>query len=551
MSNSLRLPPVFQPTTYRAFMTGADRIVATIRPTLGPVARTVAIQRPHELRGPELLDNGGVIAKRIIQLPDYRADVGAMFVRDMLWHLQEQEGDGTATAAVLFQATFNEGVRLVTAGLNARRLQTHLETGTQIILDALRRQTQPVAGASELANAAFTMCQDRELSELLGEAFDIVGGYGRLEIREGSGRGLQREYVEGMYWDRGLLSRQLVADTQQLRSELEDAAIVFSDLQIREPKEILPVLITAFQAGYRRLLIVADEIADSAISLLLANSKPDHMQILAVKTPGFGRDQQAEFLSDAAMLCGGRAFLRATGDTFDSIRSEHFGRARRVWADLRSFGLSGGKGNPRVLRGHLATLRTLHAETPDLALRGRLHERIGRLMGGSATLRVGGVTVREIEARKELAERTAAAVRGAMQEGVVPGGGVALLGCRPALQHCLAAADEPEERAAYQILLRAVAEPLRVIVANAGYDPSEVLAEVRMAGPGCGFDVLCGRVTTMQEAGLYDPVNVTKAAVYAGLSGAALALTIDVIVHRTEQPTHATPPPTPGRRKLL
>ncbi len=551
MSNSVRLPPVYQPVTYRAFMAGADRIVATVRPTLGPGARTVAIQRPLDHRGgPELLDNGGVIAKRIIQLPDYRADVGAMFVRDMLWRLQEQEGDGTATAAVLFQKIFSEGVRLVAAGLNARRLQTHLETGMQIILDALHCQTKAVTGASELADVAFTICQDRALSDLFGEIFDILGDYGRLEIREGNGRGLEREYVEGMYWNRGLLSRQMLADAQQLRSELEDVAIVFSDLQIREPQELLPLLITAFQAGHRRLLIVADEMADSAISLLLANSKPDQMQILAVKTPGFGRDQQTEFLSDAAAICGGRVFLRATGDTFASIRAEHFGRARRVWAELHSFGVSGGKGDPRLLRRHLAALRALHAKPPALALRSRLHARIGRLMGGSATLRVGGATVREVEARKDLAERTAAAVRGALQEGVVPGGGVALLDCRPVIQRRLTTADEPEERAAYQILLRAVAEPLRTIVANAGYDPNDVLSEVRMAGPGYGFDVLGGRITAIQEAGLYDPANVTKAAVYAGLSSAALALTIDVIVHRTEQPAHATPP-TPGRRKQL
>ncbi|MFO7632422.1 MAG: chaperonin GroEL [Caldilinea sp.] len=550
MSNNLRLPPVYQPTTYHAFMAGADRIVNTVRPTLGPVARTVAIERALDQRGPELLDNGGVIARRIIQLPDYRTDIGAMFVRDVLWRLQEQEGDGTATAAVLFQATFNEGVRLVTAGLNARRLQNYLEEGMQIVLDALRRQTRPVNGASDLAQVAFTMCQDRELSELLGEVFDIIGGYGRLEIREGSGRLLEREYVEGMYWERGLVSRQMITDPQRLRSEIEDAAIVFSDLQVREPQEILPVLISAFTAGYKRLLIVADEISDSAISLLLANSKPDHMQILAVKTPGFGREQQADFLSDAAVLCGGRAFLRATDDTFASIRAEHFGRTRRVWADLRSFGLTGGKGDPRALRRHLATLRTLHAETADLALRGKLHERIGRLLGGSATLRVGGVTVREIEARKELAERTASAVRGAMQEGGVPGGGVALLACRHALQQCLEAAREPEEGAAYRILLHAVAEPLRTIVANAGYDPSDVLAELRMAGPGNGFNVLTGRVESMAQAGLWDPANVTKAAVYAGLSSAALALTIDVLVHRTEQPSHATSP-APRRRKRL
>lgn len=550
MTRSLRLPPVFQPVTYRAFQAGADRVVNAIRPTLGPLPRIVALQRLLDNRGPELLDSGGVIAKRIIQLPDYRVDVGAMFVRDMLWRLQEQEGDGTATAAVLFQAAFNEGVRMVNAGLNARLLQSYLEEGIQVIIGELRRQTTPVAGPAALTQVAYTVCHDLELSELLGEIFDIIGGYGRLEIREGAGRTLQREYVEGIYWERGLFSRQMIADWTRVRSELEEAAIVFSDLHIHQPQELLPVLITAVQAGCRRLLLIADELSDSALSLLLANNKPDHMQILAVKTPGYGQEQQADFLKDAAVLCGGRPFLRSAGDRFTSIRPEDFGHARRVWADLRNFGVVGGRGEPRALRSHVASLRKLHAETTDLVLRGKLQERISRLLGGSATLRVGGVNVREIEERKALAERTAVAVRGALQEGVAPGGGAALLACRPALQRCLDAASEPEQRAAYRILCNALGEPLRTIAANAGREPARILAELQKVGPQHAFDVLEGRLVATSTGALNDPANVIKAAAYAGLSSAALALTIDVLVHRTEQPSHALPP-SPGKRKQL
>ena len=225
---------------------------------------------------------------------------------------------------------------------------------------------------------------------------------------------------------------------------------------------------------------MVDEVSDSALSLLLANNRPDHMHILAVRTPGFGREQQADFLADTAMLTGARAFLRAAGDSFESINAEDFGRARRVWADQRSFGIVGAKGNPRALRRHLAELRTAYEAALDIGLRGRLHERIGRLLGGSATLRVGGVTVRDLEARKELADRTAATVRGALQEGVVPGGGVALLACRSALQRQRAAATGPRRARSLQILADALGEPLRTIAANAGYDPSDVLAaEVR------------------------------------------------------------------------
>lgn len=550
MTSTSCLPPVFQPTAHKALMAGADILINAIRPTLGPVPRIVAIERRLDHCSPELLDSGGMIAKRIIQLPDYRADMGAMFVRDMFWQLQDQEGDGTATAAVIFQAAFNEGVRMITAGLNARRLQGFLEEGIQVVIEELRRQTRPATSSSELIQVAYTVCQDRELSELLGEIFAIIGSYGRLEVREDAGRGLTHEYVEGTYWERGLISQHMVADVKRMRSEMEDAALVFSDLRIRHPQDILPVLSAAVKANYRRLLLIVDELSDSAISLLLANNKPDHMQILAVKTPGYGPEQQAAFLEDGTILCGGRAFVRSAGDTFASICEMDFGHARRVWADLRNFGVIGGKGDARRRRHHVATLRALHAETGDLVLRDKLQDRIGRLLGGSATLRVGGASTSEIKARKELAERTVKAVRGALQEGILPGGGVALLGCRPALQARLDASCIPEERAAYRILLNAVTEPFRTIVANAGYSPSRILVALDHAGPGHVFNALSGNIVPMEMAAIYDPAKIVKGAAYAGLSSAALALTIDVLVHRTEQPSHALPP-SPGRRKQL
>ena len=242
MAQTQRREPLFQPATYRAMTSGADQLINAIRPTLGPVARITAVERLLDNRGPELLDNGGLIAKRIIQLPNLYADFGAMFVRDFLWRLQDQEGDGTATAAVLFQTVYNEGIRLVTAGHNARRLQTFLEQGTALIIEELRRMTVRISGQQQLSHVARTVCHDEELSELLGEIFDIVDAYGRLEIRKGNTRGLQREYVEGMYWDRGILSRELIVDKQRMRSELENAAVLISDLQIREPHQLVPVL---------------------------------------------------------------------------------------------------------------------------------------------------------------------------------------------------------------------------------------------------------------------------------------------------------------------
>ncbi len=548
-TNSRRL--VFQPGSYASLQSGANQIVNAIRPTLGPLPRVVAIDRILDARMPELLDNGGTIAKRIIQLRDLHADVGAMYVRDFLWQLQDQEGDGTATAAVLFQSVFNQGVRYAASGYNARRLQTHLEEGARVILSELTRMTTTVNGKRRLAQAAYTVCQDAELSDLLGEIFDIIGEYGRLEIREDSGRGLEREYVEGMYWEKGLLSRELVSDWTRVRSELEDAAVFISDLNLREPEDLLPILVCALRNERRRLLIIANEISDSAMSLLLANNrKPDEFQALAVRTPGHGAEEQAWFLTDAALLCGGRAFVQQAGDHPRGLRAEHFGRARRVWASRESFGIIGGRGDPRMLRRHIAELRQTFEDSPDVVYRSKLEKRIGKLLGGSSTLRIGGVSAHEIEERKERAERTALAVRGALREGALPGGGAALMACRPALRDRLRQAADDEEAAAYRILIDAVAEPMAALAANAGYDAMAAVGKAEAGGPGFGFDVLCGEAVHMAEAGILDPASVQKAAAVTGITGAALALTIDVLVHRPNQPARASVRP-PSKRKRL
>jgi chaperonin GroEL len=249
-------------------------------------------------------------------------------------------------------------------------------------------------------------------------------------------------------------------------------------------------------------------------------------------------------------LTGGRPFVKVAGDTFNRVKVEDFGRARRIWADTRNFGIIGGKGNPRTLRQHIATLRTSFEQTDEIVPRDKLRTRIGKLLGGSATLWVGGATELEIDERQELAKRTAAAMRGAMMEGVLPGGGVSLLACRPALQEKLDQSTEPDERAAYHILLKAMAEPIRTIIANAGHDASDVMAEIRLTGPGYGFDAISEQVVDVAQAGIWDGATVLKSAVYTAIASAAQALTVDILIHRTEQPDRATVS-GPGKRKRL
>ena len=540
----------FQPATYRHLQRGANKLIQAIRPTLGPRARLVAISRLLDERMPEMLDNGGTIAQRVERLADPNEDMGAQLVRDMLWRLQDQVGDGTATAAVLFGSIYDEGIRYLTAGGNAMRLQIHLNKGLQAILDQLTAMTSPVSGEEQLARIAESQSYDPQLSKLLGEIFDIIGAYGRLEVRQGRSRELEREYVEGMYWDWGLHSREMITDFGRAGTEFEKPAILISDLEIQEPRQLLPVLEVALRAGIPSLVIVAEKLSEAAIAFLLANRRPDKFQVIAVKTPGWDEYEKAWALEDLASLTGGRPFVRAAGDTLERIKPQDFGYARRAMADLRTFRIVGGKGDPRALRQHIAELRAAFSSTNDTVLREKLLKRIGKMMGGSATLWIGGATELEVEARKELAERTAASVRAAMMEGVVPGGGVALLACRPVLQQMADQGDDPEERAAYHILTKALAEPFRTIVANAGFDASDVMAEVRLSGNGHGFDVTRGQVVDVMQAGVYDPAVVLKSAVYAAMTTASMALTVDVLIHRLEQPKHASIH-VPSKRKQL
>jgi chaperonin GroEL len=360
---------------------------------------------------------------------------------------------------------------------------------------------------------------------------------------------VQREYVEGMYWERGLLSREMYTDQSKPRIEFEDAAILISDLELEDPKQLYPVLELAIRSKVPALLIVAQKISQSVTHFLLANKDPERFQAIVVRTPGSIKEQRAEALQDLAVLTNGRPFVQAAGETLDRIKLTDLGRARRVWADFQQFGIIGGRCDPRALRQHIGKLRRAYGHTDTVQDRDALQERIGKLMGGAATLWVGGVTEMEVKARVETAKRTATTLRLAMREGILPGGGAALLACLPLLREKLAESASADERAAFRILIKAVEEPFRTIVSNAGHDDSDVMAEVRLAGPGYGFDVVSGKVVDVRQAGIYDAAAVQKAVVFGALSTAALALTVDVLVLHGE-PEQA-PLPKPAKRKRL
>ncbi len=527
---------VFQPRTCQGMKGGIDKLVAAIRPTLGPVHRFVVNEKTSRSGLPEFLDDGAVIARRIIQLPDRDEDMGAMYLRHVLWTLHETAGDGTATAAVIFHTIYKEGLLYIVNGGNALRLRACLEKAVPLILGELASMTMAIEGKEKLAHLAESICYDPELSRMLGEIFDIIGDFGRLQIEPGKGRGLEREYFEGMYWPGAIFSRAMIPDPQLGRVLLENTAVLASDLDVIDPRVALQILETAAGANIKTLLLVAKTISESALSVLLMKQNQEKIRVVAVKTPGLSADDQREGLEDLAKLTGGRPFLQAAGDSLQNLRAADFGFARRGWADYQFFGISGGKGDCRQLRQHIASLRSVYTKLNDPQERKHALERIGKLLGGSAVLSIGDPSPFTAQMRVQIAERTAEAMRGAMREGVIPGGGIALLACKPLLLQKFHQACDVDERAAFRILARAVEAPIRALLQNAGYEAAEVLAQVAAAGRGWGFDVVRRKMVNMAEAGIVDSAAVIREAACCAIHGAALALTVDVLVHRANPP---------------
>ncbi|MCY3833127.1 MAG: hypothetical protein OXG85_08915 [Chloroflexi bacterium] len=526
---------VFQPQAQRNIGAGIHKLVAAIRPTLGPTPRTVAMTRLDDVRKrPEVLDSGGIIARKVIEMGRRDEDAGAMLARALICRQHDQMGDGSATAAVLLQAIYTQGVHYLAAGGNAMRLRHFLERALAAALEAMDELTAPVSGKEALARVAESICHDPPLAKLLGEIFDIIGADGQLDIRKDHSRSLRREYIEGMFWNSGLFSREMIADQKALQTVYEEPAIVIADFKVDDPRHVMPMLELAVDEKIEKLMFIAGDLSDNAIAgLLMANGKLKNFQVMAIRGPGMNPDDRQTAIEDLAVITGAVPLLKVAGDTLKDIGRANIGGARRAWASPHNFGIIGGKGNARRLRRHVNDLQAQYQRLDDQDARGALQARIGKLMGGSATLWIGGLSETEIEARKSSAEATANAMRTAVQSGVVPGGGVAYLRCRRRLVGRLNSSADADERAAYRILHDALAEPARAIYENAGYEPGEILARLTRKKEARAFDVLRDRL--VERGGLLDGAANQKMALKNAVLTAGMALTIDVLVH------HKTP----------
>ena len=528
---------VLQPRTYRNIQSGVDLIAAAVRPTLGPLPRLVALEALRRTDLVEFLDDGATIARRIRRIVPRGHDVGAMMLRHAMWKMHEEIGDGATTMAVMYQLILSEGIRYITEfGCNAMLLRTGLERGLKAVLESIRQNAIPLRQRKFIANLARGICQgDDEMADMLAEIFDVIGPEGQIEVEGWNRRDLDREFVEGSYWKiSGYYSREFLSDPMGAREVYEDAALLICDIDFQEPAQLIPVLEKCVKAGVKKLMITASGCSDRVTGLLVSNKKAKTIEAMVVRVPRLEEADRADAMEDISVMTGGKIFYKAAASALEDFKAEDLGYARRAWAHESMFGIYGGKGDPRRIRQHIAKLqeRVKGVDKKDEHNQREQQARLGRVLGGTAILHIGATYENELTARKEVANRAVTSLRHALRGGVIAGGGAALLHAQKALENL--PAENEDFAISYRILARALEEPLRTIARNAGYNPDIILHRVKSSPAGYGFNAVTGEIVDMKENQILDPLLVIERALQTAVSGGAMALTTDVIVHHRE-----------------
>lgn len=515
-----------------ALLRGVERMTRLLRPTLGPLPRTVAVSPFMRTQPPEILDSAATIARRTVQLPDHFADMGAMMLRHMAWRVYEQVGDGTATAAVLACALMRSAMRYTRSGGNPIELNRGIRHGLEMARVALLEAARPIDMPSEIAGVVRGMLGSEQLANLVGEAVEAVGVDGTILVEEARATTTMLTYAEGTRWNTGYVSPYFVRGETSI-ARLTNPRIFVTDYALDHPDQLVPVLETCVSAGERSVFIIAPEIRDPAVALLLANRDRGVLDdVVAVRAPASDA-QRAQILQDIAVVCGGRSILQQTHFSMSDITSTDLGRARQAWATRTEFGIVGGFGDRTLVRQRIAAARTELDLAEDDATRLAIQARIGKLAGITATIHVGAASPTEQEGMKAQVESAVRAARLALRGGVVPGGGLALVNCMSRLSRLDVCGDAA---IGVKLLASALAEPMRAILANAGLEPEPIMCEARQRGGNAVFDVLRREWTDAWQAGLLDPVDVVLAALECSVSLATTALTADVLIHRENAP---------------
>lgn len=520
---------VFKEDARRRLKKGVDVLADAVSTTLGPKGRNVALDK--KFGAPTVTHDGVTVAKEI-ELEDPYENMGAQLLKEAATKTNDIAGDGTTTATVLAQAIVNEGLKNVAAGANPMLLKRGIEIATDKVSDAIRSMAVEIKTKEEIASVASISAQDREIGELIAEVMEKVGKDGVITVEESRGLEFETEYVEGMQFDRGYISPYFVTSPETMQSAIEDAYILIYDKKISAAADIVPILEKLIQIGKRELVIISEDVDGEALATLVLNKLRGMLNVLAIKAPGFG-DRRKAMLRDIAILTGGTVISEETGRKLESVTIEDLGRAGKVVATKDDTTVVDGFGDDAAIKGRIEEIRVeIQNSTSDYD-KEKLQERLAKLSGGVAIIRVGAATEVELKEKKHRVEDALSATRAAVEEGIVPGGGVALINALKALEGV--SLDVADENTGLNILRSALEAPMKKISANAGQDGGVILSNVRRSQEEkkdqyIGYNVMTGEYTNMIKAGIIDPAKVTKGALENAASIASMILTTEALI---------------------
>jgi len=527
---------IYDEEVRRALKKGIDTLVDAVKVTLGPKGHCVALDK--KWGAPTIIDDGVTIAKDI-ELPDPFENMGVQLVKEAATKTNDACGDGTTTSTILAHAIINGGFKNVTAGAEPMALKRGIEKAIRAIIEDLKKASTEVKGKEQIAQVATISAVDKEIGTLIADVLEKVGKDGVVTVEESKGLNYETEFVEGMQFDRGYVSPYFITNAERMESEIDDPYILITDKKISAIADILPALEKILQVT-KNLVIIAEDVEGEALATLVVNKLRGTLNILAIKAPGFG-DRRKAMLEDIAVLTGGTVISEDVGRKLDSVTIEDLGRARRVTANKDNTTIVEGKGSDEALKGRIKQIKAQIEETSSDFDREKLQERQAKLAGGVAVIKVGAATEVELKEKKHRVEDALSATRAAVEEGILPGGGVALVNALPVLDKLKVSDDEAT---GVDIVRKAVVEPIRWIAINAGQDGAVIMDKVRQKPAGVGYDASANEFGDMVEKGVIDPTKVVRSALENAASIATMVLITDSLV--TDIPEKEKAPPMPG-----
>ena len=524
----------------KALRVGIDILADSVKVTLGPKGRNVVLDKSF---GPPQVCSDGVTIAKEIELPDAFENMGAQLLKEAATKTNDAAGDGTTTSVVLAQAIINEGFKNVTAGADPMAIKRGIEKAVASVVTEVQSMAQVVETRERIGQVASLSAHEEAIGETIAEAMEKVGKDGVITVEESKGLADEIEYVEGMQIDRGYISPYFITNPDRMESVLEDPTIVITDKKISAVADMLPALEKLLQIGKKNVVIIAEDVDGEALATLVVNKLRGTLSVLAIKAPGFG-DRRKAMLEDIAILTGGTVISEETGQKLDTATVEDFGTARSITATKDEATIVEGRGSEEAIQGRINQIKAQIEDTTSEFDREKLQERMAKLSGGVAGIKVGAATEIELKERKARVEDALSATRSAVEEGIVPGGGVALVRGSRGLDDLK---DIPaDEQVGVNIIRHSLEQPLKLIVENAGFEGAVVLNQVKQQADDYGYDADIGEYGPMMERGIVDPVKVTRSALQNAASVAAMVLTTESVISEIPQPTPAMPAMPPG-----